>query len=108
MQLSTLEFLRRFCLHILPPGFRRIRHYGILSNYHKSRTLGAARKKLGVSPVTLPAKKSRKERVAELLEKYLNRPISDYPECGGHNTLICILIPPNCRAPPGFGSVTSR
>jgi len=30
MALAGIEFLRRFCLHILPPGFRRIRHYGIL------------------------------------------------------------------------------
>ena len=32
MTLSPLEFLRRFCLHLLPDGFMRIRHYGILSS----------------------------------------------------------------------------
>jgi hypothetical protein len=31
------EFLRRFCLHILPPGFRKIRHYGFLSSRGKSK-----------------------------------------------------------------------
>ena len=37
MTLSPSEFLRRFCLHILPPGFRKIRHYGILSSRNKSK-----------------------------------------------------------------------
>ena len=37
MSLSELEFLRRFCLHILPKGFRKIRHYGILSSRNKKK-----------------------------------------------------------------------
>lgn len=32
MLLEAEEFLRRFCLHILPPGFMKIRHYGILAS----------------------------------------------------------------------------
>lgn len=35
MTLSAEEFLRRFCLHILPSGFRKIRHYGFLANCNK-------------------------------------------------------------------------
>jgi hypothetical protein len=35
LTLSAPEFLRRFCLHILPKGFRKIRHYGILSSRNK-------------------------------------------------------------------------
>ena len=34
MTLQATEFLRRFCLHILPQGFRKIRYYGFLSNAH--------------------------------------------------------------------------
>ena len=37
MTLAATEFLRRFRLHILPKGFRRIRHYGILSSRNKKR-----------------------------------------------------------------------
>jgi len=40
MTLDATEFLRRFCLHILPSGFRRIRHYGILSNRNKKMLIG--------------------------------------------------------------------
>ncbi len=36
MKLDGIEFLRRFCLHILPPRFRRIRHHEILSYFHKA------------------------------------------------------------------------
>jgi hypothetical protein len=36
MTLDALEFIRRFSLHILPKGFVRIRHYGILSSTSKS------------------------------------------------------------------------
>lgn len=37
MTLDADEFLRRFLLHVLPPGFTRIRHYGLLSPRNKSR-----------------------------------------------------------------------
>lgn len=40
MTLSKSEFIRRFTLHILPKGFQRIRHYGILSGRLKSKLLG--------------------------------------------------------------------
>lgn len=46
MSLSGPEFLHRFCQYILPPGFRRMRHYGILSNRAKAKALKAARKAL--------------------------------------------------------------
>ena len=36
MALPTLEFIRRFCLHLLPGRFQRIRHYGILSSRGRS------------------------------------------------------------------------
>lgn len=37
MQLDANEFLRRFCLHILPPKFVKIRHYGFLANRGKEK-----------------------------------------------------------------------
>jgi hypothetical protein len=39
LTLSTQEFIRRFGLHILPKGFTRIRHYGILSSSWKKEKL---------------------------------------------------------------------
>lgn len=47
LRLSDAEFIRRFALHILPKGFVRIRHYGILSSYHKKLTLAQLQQSLG-------------------------------------------------------------
>jgi len=43
MQLPAEEFIRRFLLHTLPPGFQRIRHYGLLASRNKKRTLQLCR-----------------------------------------------------------------
>lgn len=44
--LSTETFIERFVLHILPKGFTRIRHYGLLAPYHVKGRLEQARKLL--------------------------------------------------------------
>ena len=46
MTLDAVEFLRRFFLHVLPRGFVRIRHYGLLSNRFRKRLLPLAHKLL--------------------------------------------------------------
>ena len=46
MTLPAGEFLRRFLLHVLPPGFVRIRHFGILSTRNRSRLLPLCRQLL--------------------------------------------------------------
>ena len=55
MQLEPVEFLRRFMLHVLPRGFNRIRHYGLLSNRNKRALLARARTALNASPPPQPA-----------------------------------------------------
>jgi hypothetical protein len=57
MPLHAVEFLRRFFLHVLPRGFVRIRHYGLLSNRFRKQLLPLARTLLaaqGREPVPLP------------------------------------------------------
>lgn len=48
MTLNVLEFIRRFLLHILPQGFVKIRHYGILSNRSRCTKLKKCREFLGL------------------------------------------------------------
>ena len=43
LQLPAEEFIRRFLLHVLPPGFMRIRHYGFLSNRCRAVKLAVIR-----------------------------------------------------------------
>ena len=48
MTLSANEFMRRFLLHVLPGGFHRIRHYGLLANAARRNNLARARELLHV------------------------------------------------------------
>ena len=47
MTLSAVEFVRRFVTHVLPSGFVRIRHYGLLANRHRREKLALCRELLG-------------------------------------------------------------
>ena len=48
--LEAQEFIRRFLLHVLPDGFMRIRHFGILANRSKKQVLAQCRKLLELDP----------------------------------------------------------
>jgi hypothetical protein len=50
MTLAPGEFMRRFLLHVLPGGFHRIRHYGLLTNSTRKANLALARELLQVVP----------------------------------------------------------
>jgi hypothetical protein len=50
MRLHPHEFIRRFLLHVLPKGFHRIRHYGILASANRAESIATARALLGVAP----------------------------------------------------------
>lgn len=43
MEVTAVEFIRRFMLHILPENFYKIRYYGILSNRNKRRDIAKSR-----------------------------------------------------------------
>jgi len=55
LDLTALEFMRRFLLHALPAGFQKIRYYGFLANNQKKSACAAIRKSIGW---TLDASKS--------------------------------------------------
>lgn len=46
MTLATEQFMRRFLLHVLPSGFHRIRHYGLLANAKRKLNIATARELL--------------------------------------------------------------
>ena len=51
MTLTAIEFLRRFCQHVLPRGFVRIRHFGYLASAHRTSLLALARQQLACQPL---------------------------------------------------------
>jgi putative transposase/transposase-like zinc-binding protein len=68
MMLSAQEFVRRFCLHVLPERFVKIRHYGLLGNRQRQQRLAYARQLLGVSaPTRLEETAAAKEKGTEPL-----------------------------------------
>ena len=48
MTLATDEFIRRFLIHVLPSGFHRIRHYGLLASGSRIKNIARARELLAV------------------------------------------------------------
>jgi hypothetical protein len=58
MTLEPQEFMRRFLLHVLPIGFHRIRHYGLIANNARQVNLARARELLHVRPTALDDTKS--------------------------------------------------
>jgi hypothetical protein len=94
MRLTGTEFLRRFCQHILPHGFVRIRHYGLLST-SKRKLLREFQAQFGVMPEISIEKKYWKE----ICRNHLNWDPDLCPQCGkGKMVTIERLIPG--RSPP--------
>lgn len=92
MTLEATEFLRRFCQHILPYRFTKIRHYGILSNRNKNK-LREIQFLMGI----IVDKKEKKSWQEISKEKLKFEPVA-YPHCGvGHFVTISSW---NGRAPP--------
>jgi hypothetical protein len=60
MTLATAEFIRRFLIHVLPKGFHRIRHYGLLANGNRTDNVAKARELLA-----MPAQAREPESVDE-------------------------------------------
>jgi hypothetical protein len=90
MTLAADEFIRRFLLHVLPPGFTKIRHYGFLASAVKRKKLALCRKLTGAKINIVP-----KLSAADLMKKITGRDITLCPRCGvGHFTIVSGLSPP--------------
>jgi predicted Zn-ribbon and HTH transcriptional regulator len=76
MKLQTMEFLRRFLLHVIPSGFKKIRFYGLFANSCKSKNIENIRRILGV------LKKTQEELTPrDLVLKEYGIDISRCPNC---------------------------
>jgi len=96
MRLSNTEFIRRFCLHILPPNFRKVRQYGFLSNASKAKSLKIARRALGYRQRKL---RSRAERKVIAKERLFGKSVHKCPFCKTGNLNPLGIIPQN-KSPP--------
>jgi len=95
-------FIERFLLHVLPPGFKRIRHYGLLAPAHKARRLAMARAALGMAapdPVII-------ESVAAFMARVARLAWGECQQCRGGRFVVSAPLPPrrgagaSSRGPP--------
>lgn len=95
MRLDTHEFIRRFLIHVLPDGFHRIRHYGLLASAARKANIAKIRTLLGAD---IPGQEDAS--TAEVIPLTLREPC---PECGGTMRIIETFRRgevPRSRAPP--------
>src|SRR5665213_3212957 len=95
MTVPADEFIRRFLIHTLPPGFQRIRHFGFLAGCHRKVKLALCRTLL-TDPVTslLP----EPAQCSQMLEEITEKPARLCPHCG-FGAMIRIAILPAYRWP---------
>ena len=97
MRLDTSEFIRRFLIHVLPDGFHRIRHYGLLASATRKANITKIRALLCVHR---PGHATTPGPEAEVIPLTLREPC---PCCGGPMRIIEIFRrgqKPMSRAPP--------
>jgi len=89
--IPTNEFIRRFLLHVLKPGFRRIRHFGFLANSNRARLLARCFELLECTPPGPRAKK----KVRALMLALTGKDIALCSACGvGTMRTRRLILPP--------------
>jgi hypothetical protein len=97
MTLGVFEFIRRFLLHILPTGFVKIRHYGILSNRSRCTKLKKCREFLGM--ITDKTKQKTKLSWEDLLRQLTGIDLRECPVCGQGKMITHEIIHANRNIP---------
>jgi hypothetical protein len=101
MRLDAQEFVRRFLLHVLPPGFQRIRHFGLLANRHREVKLEHCRQLLHApAPVVDLTEEPLDYR--DRYQRLTGVSLRDCPQCG-RGQMVCIesFLPGSLpRGPP--------
>ena len=100
MRLDAHEFIRRFLLHVLPSGFQRIRHYGLLANRYREVRLNQCRDLLAApAPVVVPLDA---EDYRDRYQRLTGVSLRDCPHCGhGQMVRIETFLPGTLpRGPP--------
>jgi hypothetical protein len=95
LRLATDEFIRRFLIHVLPDGFHRIRHYGLLASAQRKANIAKILALLGTD-----RPRQEPQAPAEIIPLTLREPC---PCCGGPMRIIEIFRRgqrPLSRAPP--------
>lgn len=105
--IGGVEFIRRFLQHVLPCGFKRIRHYGLLARAAKTQRLALARQ-----PLAMPAANPlAREQAQDFMRRVAHLEINRYAHCGTGRWRVIEQLPADpaglrkslpsaCRGPP--------
>jgi hypothetical protein len=98
MTLEAVEFVRRFLMHVLPAGFVRVRHYGLLANRCRREKLVRCRELLGtaVTPVDLPP--TGPDPITPPVHEAAVTPTRVCPQCGAGRMVVVAEFPPTSPA----------
>jgi hypothetical protein len=104
MTLATGEFIRRFLIHVLPNGFHRIRHYGLLASGTRADNIARARQLLDV---TAGQSEAGDTSCAEINEP---KPLSQPCPCCGGRMIVIERFQRGCspRTPPATSPIVIR
>lgn len=94
MTLDAEEFIRRFLLHVLPGGFMKIRHFGVLANRCRKQKLAACRAALQL----LPPEPGEPESTKELMFRLTGIDIFQCPHCQQGQLRMIVTFAPHHRA----------
>jgi hypothetical protein len=102
MALSAIEFVRRVVMHVLPAGFVRIRHYGLLANRQRREKLSLCRELLGAVAARAVAV-ADEDLVARPEDCDPVTPTRSCPVCGAGRLVVIAELP--APAPGRRGAV---
>ncbi|WP_456071377.1 IS91 family transposase [Fusibacter ferrireducens] len=77
MTLTGIEFIRRFLMHVLPSGFVKIRHYGILAGRNRHSKLAHCQRIMKI----IPSKRSNAFSKIDFLSRFMNVDFYKCPKC---------------------------
>jgi len=101
MQLDSREFVRRFLLHVLPPGFQRIRHYGLLANRSREEKLQRCRELLDAPTPAVEEPTNEGEDYRDRYQRLTGISLRDCPACHGQMVRLDTFLPNALvRGPP--------
>jgi hypothetical protein len=96
LRIDAVDFLSRFVQHVLPRGFKRVRHYGLLAPAGKAAALDSCRRYFGIVGVSsMPPGRV----TATTLLARIGRDVAHCEACGSRTLRIEPVVPP--RAPRG-------
>ena len=99
MTLDAVEFVRRILMHVLPSGFVRIRHYGLLANRHRQEKLARCRELIGMAKTPqADAASTDAHPITSTVPETTVTPTRVCPRCGSGRMVVIAELPPLPKA----------